>query len=77
LKKPRVRVLCRVSDRKQIFHSKSLRGMSFLQVIPHCGLRFLQMKGIRALLSAAQRASYYSVMKVAFMASIPSIALRR
>jgi hypothetical protein len=77
LKKPRVGVLCRVKDRKQKIHSKSLRGTVFMRVSAIDGARFLPQEKNKPSIFASQRASRLSMMKVAFMASIPSTALRR
>ncbi|MDR0615681.1 MAG: hypothetical protein LBG29_02635 [Synergistaceae bacterium] len=76
MKKPRAGVLCRVSDRRQKIHSKSLRGTFFMRVNAIDGV-FSPQKKNKLPIRAARRASRMSVMKVAFMASIPSIALRR
>jgi hypothetical protein len=83
LKKPRVGVQCRVKDKNRKIHSRSLRGTKSLRVMGAIVARFSSLKKISglkkiyALLLAAQKAPYTTVLKVAFMASIPSIALRR
>jgi hypothetical protein len=64
LKKPRVGVHCRVNNEHPKYHSKSLRGTTGRNMT-FTGLSFLSRVKIRIM------------MKITFMASIPSIALRR
>jgi hypothetical protein len=77
LKKPRVGVQRRVNDNNLKRQNKPLREIVSMRVIPALSAMFPSLKKKPVLFYAAQIAPHLSTMKVAFMASIPSIALRR